>query len=387
MRKLLYLGFAAVLAAGPASAGTAAPCVPGGPFTATGAFAPDHGQSVGPWSALTLRMVAHTSIGGSQLRVDLTNEFDASPVTFAHVSVARQLNGAQSAGGPAAVTFGGAMSVTLAAGADVSSDAVAFPTTPGERLLVSLYIPASESVTSANLHTYSGETEYAIGGADATMAPDPAVSNTFTFTSFLNAVDVDAASAQTVVAVGDSITDLADVPQDSDTRWPDYLARRTGLAVVDQGVSGNRVMADMGASGGPSLQHRWSHDVLGVAGVRTVIDEGGINDLRAGAAASALESAQAALVASAHAAGLRVLLSTITPCAGDPLCNSAFESQRLVYNAWVRAGGSGADGVADFDAAVASGASLNPVYSTNSRLHPNAAGMESMAAVIDVAAL
>ena len=332
-------------------------------------------------------MVAHTSLGGNQVRVDLTNEFDPAPVTFTHVSVAQQLNGARSAAAPVAVTFGGSTSVTLAAGADMSSDAVAMPTTPGERLLVSVYIPSTESVTAANLHVYSGETEYAIGGSDATMASNPAVSNTFTFTSYLNAIDVDATSAQTVVAVGDSITDLADVSQDSDTRWPDYLARRTLLAVVDQGISGNQVLADMGASGGPSLQHRWQHDVLDVPGVRTVIVEDGINDLRAGASAATLEPALAALVASAHAAGLRVLLSTITPCAGDSLCTTAFETQRQAYNAWVRAGSSGADGIADFDAAVGNGAALNSIYSTNSHLHPNAAGMESMANVIDVSKL
>jgi lysophospholipase L1-like esterase len=237
------------------------------------------------------------------------------------------------------------------------------------------------------VHTYSGETEYNIVGSDATMAPAPAVTNTFGFSAVIAGLDVDASSAQTVVAAGDSITDLADVPQDSDTRWPDYLARRTGLAVVNAGIAGNWVTQDKGTAGGPSLVNRWSHDVLNVPGVRSVIDEGGINDLRGGVSAATLESAQAGLIASAHAAGIRVLLSTITPCSGDSQCTSAFETQRLAYNAWARSGASGADGVADFDSAVANGAALAGMYSSGSPLHPNAAGMLSMANVIDVSRL
>lgn len=386
--RLLLAAIAVLAAASSATAGTTTLCVPGGPWTATEAFTPDHEQPVGPWSNQTLREVAHVTLGGSQLRVGLSNEFGLSPVTFAHVSVAQQLNGATSVGMPTVVTFGGATSVTLAAGAEASSDAVAFPTTPGERLLVSVYIPSSAPVTSANLHTYSGETEYNIVGSDATMAPSPAVSNTFNFTSFLGGLDVDATSAQTVVAVGDSITDLGGSPLDSDDRWPDYLSRRTGLAVVDAGISGNQVLADEGANGGPSLQHRWQHDVLGVTGARTVAIEDGLNDLRAGASASALESALAGLAASAHAAGLRVILTTITPCSGASLCTSAFETQRQAYNSWVRGGAGGAeDGFADFDAAVGAGTALAGMYDSGDHIHPNAAGMLAMAETVNASQL
>jgi lysophospholipase L1-like esterase len=386
-----YLKLGAAVAAvalaigAPTATGTPAVCAPGGPWTQTWNSALDHGQSVGPWSNQTLRMVVHTSVGGSQLRLDLSNEFSTGAVTFAHVSVAQQLDGAASVGPPTVVTFGGATSVTMAVGVETASDPVVFPTTAGERLLVSLYIPSTVSVTSANMHTYSGETEYNIVGQDATTMQNPPVNNTFSFTSYLNGLDVDAASAQTVVAAGDSITDLANVPQDSDVRWPDYLAHRTSLAVVDQGIAGNWVTS--GGGTGPSLTARWQHDVLGVPGVRTAIDAGGINDLRNGVSASTLESAQASLVASAHAAGLRVLLSTLTPCAGDSQCTSAFETQRQAYNAWVRSGASGADAIADFDSAVANGAALAGIYNGGSPLHPNAAGMESMANIIDVSKL
>lgn len=381
MRKLLFLSAAAVLVAGPASAAAAPVCVPGGPWTQTWGTSTDHAQAVGPWSNMTLRMVAHTSAGGSQLRIHLSNEFATSTATFGHVSVAQQIDGAVS-GAPTAVTFGGADAVSIAPGADAVSDAVAFPTTPGERLLVSVYIPAGASISSAPMHTYSGETEYNIVGADGTMMTNPLVNNSFNFSSYVAGVDVDSTSADTVVAIGDSITDLADVPNDADVRWTDYLGRRTGLAVVNEGISGNWITNGSGT--GPSVTARLQHDALGVPGVRTVILAGGINDLRNGVSAATLETAVASLVASTHAAGVRILLSTITPCAGDSQCTPAFEIQRQAYNAWVRSGASGADGVADFDAAVGSGAALNPIYSTNSHLHPNSAGMLAMANVIDV---
>lgn len=378
---------AVVVSAGTSPAATTPVCVPGGPWARVGGQTLDHLQSVSGWSNQTLRFEATTASGGSQLRIHLSNEWSSNAVTFAHVSVAQQQNQAQSAGSPTAVTFNGATSVTVAGGAETASDAIAFPTTPGEKLLVSIYLPSGQSVTSAPVHTYAGETEYNIVGQDGTMQQNPGVSNTFGFTAFLDGIDVDASSAQTVVAVGDSITDLAAIPNDSDTRWTDYLGRRTSLAVVNAGIAGNRVTADEGSAGGPSLQTRWQHDALGVPGIRSIIDEDGINDLRNGVSASTLESAQASLVSSAHAAGLRILLSTLTPCAGDSQCTSAFETQRQAYNAWVRSGASGADGVADFDLALANGTSLAGMYSTNSLLHPNEAGMEAMANIVDVSKL
>jgi len=388
MRALAALGVAALIAGSSTAAETGPVCAPGGPWTRTTAFTVDHGQSVGSWSNQTLRMVAHTTLGGTQLRIDLTNVFDSTPVTFAHVSVAPQLNQAQAATSPTAVTFSGGYAVTLPSGGDVQSDAVPLATTPGERLLVSLYIPASESVPFANLHTYSGETEYNIVGPDATMATAPAVSNTFGFTSFLAGVDVNATSALTVVAAGDSITDLGASPTDADARWPDYLARRVPtLAVVNAGISGNWVTADQGSSGGQSLTNRWARDVLGVPGVRTAIVAAGVNDLRGGVSAAALEQAVASLVASGHASGIRVLVATITPCAGASLCTAAFETQRQAYNAWVRAGGPAADGDPDFDTAVSNGPSLAAEFDGGDHLHPNAAGMLSLANIIDVSKL
>jgi lysophospholipase L1-like esterase len=386
--KLAVLALVAAIAvSAPAAASSGQICAPAGPWTQSGGYAIDHGMPVGPWSNMTLREEMSVETGGSQLRLHLSNEFASDPVTLAHVSVAQQLNGAQSLGTPVALTFNGSTSVTMAAGAEATSDPLTDTTTPGERLLVSLFIPSTVSVPTANAHTYSQDTEFNIVGQDATMMTSPPVNNTFGFESYIAGIETNATTAQTVVAVGDSITDTGGTPIDTDTRWSDYVARRSGLAVVNEGISGNQVLQDLGANGGPSLQHRWQHDVLGITGVRTVIDAGGINDLRAGASAAALESAQAGLVTSAHAAGLRILLSTITPCAGASNCGSTFEQNRQAYNAWVRAGSSGADGVADFDSAVGAGAALAAMYDDGGHIHPSSAGMLAMADAVDISKL
>lgn len=346
---------------------------------------------VGPWQAQTLRMVARTSLGGDQVRVHLSNAFATSTATFAHVSVGVQLDGAWTQATPVPVTFGGSASLTLPPDAGAVSDPVALTVTPNTRFLVSLYIPAGADITSAPAHQLSAEYEYNIVGSDATANPRPTVTNLFTFTSYLAGIDVGTAAPAAVVAVGDSITDGQGAATDADTRWPDYLASRAapaGFGVVNAGIVGDWVTADQ--PGAPSLASRWQRDVLGVSGVRTVIDDAGINDLRGGVSAATLEAAQNTLIAQAHAAGVRVLLATLTPCAGDSKCTSAFEAQREAYNQWVFNGGSLADGVADFNGAVMSTTSptyLNGAYDSGDHIHPNPAGDELLAARVNASLL
>jgi lysophospholipase L1-like esterase len=363
-------------------------CPPAGPYTQTFETANVQAYPVGPWYNMTLRQEATTSVGGTQVRVHLSDEFAASPVTFGHVSVAHQVDGPIS-DAPVAVTFNGSTTLTLQPGQEVVSDPVSFPTTARQRLLVSEFLAPNQSISSAPQHVYAAETEYNIVGVDGTMETSPLVNNTYGFTSYLTGLDVDTTGTQTVVAIGDSITDTANAGTDNDSRWTNYLSGRTSLSVVNAGISGN--WATNGSGAGPSAVARFQHDVLDVTGVTAVIDADGINDLRNGVSVATLESAQANLVAQAHASGLKFILSTITPCAGDAECNAAgFESARQSYNNWVRSGASGADAVADFDTATrdpANPASLNPEFVTGDHLHPNSAGCESMADAVDITKL
>lgn len=351
------------------------------------AYAPTPG---GSWSNQTLRMVARTSLGGTSLRIHLSDVLSSQPAQIGHVTVGTQMNGGSTLEAtPATVTFGGAQAVTIPAGGQAVSDPVPFAVTPNTRLLISIYIPAGANLSQAPRHDFADETEFNYVGGDAAEDQYYPTTNVFGFTTLLDGIDVAAAAPSTVAAVGDSITDGLGTASDTDTRWPNYLAARIapqGLAVIDQGIGGNEVTSDQGAPG-QSLLNRWQRDVLNQPGVRTVIDADGINDLRGGVSAATLESAQASLVASAHAAGVRVLLSTITACAGEAKCTVAVQGQIAVYNAWVRSGYSGADCVADFDAAIDAGGAIKPVYDSGDHLHPNSAGAAALANVIDATKL
>lgn len=391
-RAALSTAFAAVLLVAPAAPPTvhittaAAETSWTSSWNSALAYAPQSG----PWDNETLRMIARTSAGGTSLRIHLSQAFSPQAAQIGHVTVGTQLNGGTTVETtPTTVTFGGAQAVTVPAGGQVVSDPVTFTVAPNTRLLISVYVATGAHLVQASRHDMAGETEYNYNGGDVSASQYYPTSNSFAFTTLLDGIDVSSTTPATVVAVGDSITDGNGSPTDTDTRWPNYVANRvvgSGLAVIDQGVSGNWVTTDQG-SAGQSLQHRWQRDVLGQPGVRTVIDADGINDLIGGVSATALEQAQASLVASAHAAGVRVLLSTITPCEGYTACTTAVETQRLAYNAWVRTNASGADDFVDFDLATAVNEALKGAYNSGDHLHPDAAGAAAMANAIDVSKL
>ncbi len=94
----------------------------------------------------TLRIPVHASIGtddSNGIRVRLSNAMGTTPVTFDAASAALQdttAGGAATAAIPTAVTFGGSASVTIPAGADVTSDPVTLTVAQQATVLVSLQV-------------------------------------------------------------------------------------------------------------------------------------------------------------------------------------------------------------------------------------------------------
>ena len=88
----------------------------------------------------------------------------------------------------------------------------------------------------------------------------------------------------TVVALGDSITDGVGSTLGAHANWPNDLARRLdplqgpSLAVIDEGIAGNRVLHESPGYGVDALA-RFHRDVVEHAGAREVILLEGLNDL------------------------------------------------------------------------------------------------------------
>src|SRR5206468_826247 len=130
-------------AAAPAAAGAAPTTAAAAPFTPR----PARG-----FNNQTLRMVFHASLGGSQIRVHLSNAYGASPLTIgaAHVALRSTDSGIVPAS-DRALTFGGRPSVTIPVGAEMVSDPVAVEVPKLGDLAVSVFVPGDTG--PADVHT------------------------------------------------------------------------------------------------------------------------------------------------------------------------------------------------------------------------------------------
>jgi lysophospholipase L1-like esterase len=357
--------------------------------------APDDFSSAG-FDDQTIRDIVWTSAGGQAARISLSNQFGTRPVTFGQVDLGI------SAGGPLIVpgtnhrvTFAGSASVTIAPGASAVSDPVTIAVPAQTDLAVSLY--ASGPSGPATYHSDAQQINYVSTRGDYAGRESAAA---FTITSqhwyFVDEVDIlaGAATAGTVVAFGDSITDGYRSIVGANDRWPNDLARRLLAdprarvhAVIDEGISGNRLLANSDLFG-VNAQARFLRDAAAVSGARYVILLEGINDIGFTLTPTArIIAGYEHLIAAAHAAGLKIFGATLTPFQGSGYYSAAGEAEREAINGWIRTSGA-FDGVIDFDQAVRDPADplrLLPAYDSGDHLHPNDVGYQAMADAINLA--
>jgi lysophospholipase L1-like esterase len=428
-RRFLPLLVAILLLALPALANAAIPCTgthwigawadapsdaPAG-STIADIFDPS-GHLKTPVNNETIRAVLMPTYGGSTIRIHLSNRFGVSPAVFGHVTIALKGDGAALAGPATTITFnGGSQTLTLAPGQDAVSDPVHFSFNALQLLAVSMFV--SNDAGKPTEHYTGRQTSYltAAGAGDHTTdTAATAFTNPTTDRDYVDGIDVLApGSAGAIVTFGDSITDgyqgmtPLGVPEvtgtlDTNGRWPDDLARRLiaahiPLSVLNEGISGNRVLQDGAVGGnydtfGPSALSRLQADVLRQSGVTTVIWLEGINDLgqTPNASAAQLEAGWTKGIAQMHAAGLKVLQGTLTPSGGanGTYATAATNQVRQQLNTWIRTK-SPADGVIDFDAAVrnSTDTAINPAYDGGDHLHFNLAGYQAMANAINLSQL
>src|SRR5271165_2834752 len=92
------------------------------------------------FSNQTVREVVHTTIGGSAVRLRLSNTFGTRAIRFDTIFVGLQKNGPTLvARSNHEVTFGGSRSIAIPEGAEVLSDPVSFPVGTEQNLAISLF--------------------------------------------------------------------------------------------------------------------------------------------------------------------------------------------------------------------------------------------------------
>jgi lysophospholipase L1-like esterase len=354
----------------------------------TGAALPDY----------SIRNLLHTSIGGREVRVRLSNVLSKVPVLMGHVTVAVAVRPDAPdavAGTMRELTFGGSASVTIPPGAEVVSDMVPLAVPEDGDLLVTVFTPAATGPVT--MHPRAYQTSFLAPGGDhaasesgtAFITPTPAW-------HYVAGVDVRTGTAQgTVVTFGDSITDGDKSTPNTNRRWPDVLADRlaaepgpTRLGVLNAGISGNRVMHDTTGIGGPNALARLDRDVLTATGAKTVVLFVGINDIGNLDMPDvfALTAALSQAAAQARAQGLRVIAGTITPFQGWRSYTERRETVRMAANDFIRNSGA-FDAVIDFDRVVRDPANphmLRPDYDSGDHLHPSDTGYHAMGTSIDL---
>ena len=357
------------------------------------------------FSSRTIRQIVRVSIGGNKVRIRLSNEFGTKPVLIGAASVG--LSGGRpdiAAGSLRPLTFGGSKSVILLPGAPAVSDPVELNVAPLSDVAVSLYLPAATEL--GTVHQVGLQTAFASAAGDFTASSEFPAVDKFANRFFLTGIMVEpGAPARAIVTFGDSITDGTNSTVDTNSRWPDVLARRlkdagASVAVLNQGISGNRVLSD---GAGISALARFERDVLGQPAVSHVVIFLGINDI--GFPGTAIETngivrtadeiiaGYKQLIERAHLRSIKVIGSPLTPfedaLAGGP--NRGYftpekEAKRQAVNTWIRTSGA-FDGIIDFERVIADPAhpaSIAAAYDSGDHLHPNDAGYRAMGESIDL---
>ncbi|MEU6137863.1 SGNH/GDSL hydrolase family protein [Nocardioides sp. NPDC047086] len=347
----------------------------------------------------SVRNLVHTSLGGSGVRISLSNAFGDRPVTFASVHLGLAGDGAAVVSGTnRSLTFDGAEEVTVAPGTEVLSDPLEATVPADTTLAVSFHVvgesgPITGHDVATQISYLSGTSGADVAGEESGAAFTTQISRWY----WVESVVVEKPRrVKTAVFFGDSITDGNGSTVGADRRYPDLLADRVAASsyagrfgVMNEGISANRVLTD--GTGGQRALDRFRRDVLDQPGVSTVVLLAGINDIRWDDAddASDLIVAYRDLIAQAHAEDVCVVGATLTPYEGGSRYTPARDRVRVAVNEWILTSGE-FDGVVDFDAATRDPerpARFLPAYDSGDHLHPGDAGYAAMADAFDLSLL
>ena len=352
-------------------------------------------QTVPAFRNQTLRLNMFVKLGGTALRVKLSNRFSTNALVIgaAHLALRR------SASGPDIVTdsdhvltFNGAATLKLEAGNETWSDPVDLAVQQHQDVTISLFLP--EATKPEAFHPTGLKTQYVTEGdhcGDATLAAaGPGARTTMYF--FVSDIQVMApAKSRVIVTLGDSITDGATAALNANAAWPDVLSKRlpalsdgTPVCVINMGIGSNRLLTSDTA--GPYGLNRLENDVLSRPNVSQLILLEGINDISyEQVSPEKLIGAYQQVIDKAHAKGIKVFGATLLPIQNSRKDTPANETTRQAVNKWVREGKQ-FDAVLDFEKVVQD--PQNPLRIrkelTTDYVHPNTEGYRLMGESVDL---
>lgn len=344
-------------------------------------------------SGNSFRQIVQVSVGGTELRLHLSNLFNTDATEILGVEIARAASMGASPdiveGTSVELTFGGQRAITMEPGGEAVSDPVRFPLKDRDNLAITIHY-GSISAETLTSHPGSRTSSYiALGNTSDFSSPAAVTAHWYTISS----IDVRPMKESSAIAVlGDSITDGRGTTTNGQDRWTDQLSRSLlkagkNIAVLNFGLGGNCILR---GGLGPTGESRYPRDLFGHEGVKYIILFEGTNDLggsRDGRqTATEIQAVWTRIVREAHEKGIKVFGATVTPVKGNGYYSEDHEAGRQRLNQWIRSGGI-FDGVIDFDRMVASADDpdrLDPAYLfENDWLHLNAKGYEVMGYRID----
>ena len=361
--------------------------------------APLHGDGL-VFAGSTLRQTVHVTLGGQRIRLRLSNACGSAALAVAGVCLALPRGGQAGvsgiqAGSSRQATFGGQPGIDVPPGAEAACDPVGFGLAPGSNLTVTMYLARGQESGGITSHPGSRTTSYLAAGSRLTGEDLTAAALTDHW-YFLGGLEVQAGPGAAAVAiVGDSLTDGRGSTTNGNDRWPDRLFARlqsdpatSRVAVLNQGIGGNRVLSD---GLGPGALTRLDR-VIAQNAVRWLVVFEGVNDLGAAEptqtaqqnAARDLISAYRLMVMRARALQMLVFGATLTPFGGHAGYDDSGgrrETARQAVNHWMRTSHQ-FDAVLDFDRAVRDPSSrrwLLAPFDSGDHLHLSPAGYQALA--------
>lgn len=354
----------------------------------------------------TLRQIMRVSLGGTAVRVRISNEYGDRPLQIHAATIAyHDHDGLIREKSAKTMRLAGKEVFSVPVGQSVTTDAVELAVDALQELAISLYF--AQGTGAATIHSTGLQTVYITNKEDQTAFVSPRVDNKDDSRYFVTDIDVLAESkARSIVIVGDSTSDGVGSGQDRNMRWPDQLASRLQMnqatrhiAVINSGISGNRILNDgLDPFLGPSTLKRFDRDVLNRAKVEWIVLLQGVNDIAGSLVFSDAKQVVSAtqiiegmreIIDRAHAHKIKVYGATILPRAGatGPLASTPkSEEMRQQVNAWIR-NSKAFDAFIDFDEIIRDPAQVTrqlPQYNSGDGRHPNAMGYQIMAAAIDL---